>query len=615
MTGGNNAAFKLLLVEDNPGDADLARERLADMPGYDFEITQAGRLEEAEATLRREPMDAVILDLNLPDSHGIETLRRLRRIRNEMAIIVLSGVSTDELRHEALAEGAQEFLSKSEPASRLVARSFIYAMERHRILNQQKQTEQLVATNPDAVMVVDDAGLVRFANKAALELFGRNTQDFIGAAFGFPIKENEVSQIEFQKDGKTRIAQVRAARLDWEGRPAFLAAVRDITEQKTLAEQLLQSQKMEALGLLAGGVAHDFNNLLTVIVNCANFLADEIEKGDPRLHDVSQILGAASRAEALVSQLLSLTRKKPAQPDLTDLGETVRAMQPLLRRTLRADIQLDVQVNGDLWAVFIDRGRFDQVLMNLAVNAKDAMPNGGKLTITAENAVLPGAPGTNAKGEHVVLKISDTGCGIGPETIGKIFDPFFTTKAPGKGTGLGLATCYAIVQQAGGEISVESKIGSGTSFIIRLPRSSNGGAADKGEEKSVSPAKLSGHERLLVAEDDNDVRTMLTGLLSRQGYSVLAAVDGQQALEFAKEQGDQIAMVLSDVVMPRMNGHELARNLRAMKPDMKILMMTGYDDAAGTGPVENAPDTIFKPFRANDLLGKIRQLLDTAVQA
>ena len=601
------SAFKLLLVEDNPGDADLTREHLEGLPDCDFEITLVTRLADAITKLEETPVDAVILDLNLPDSHGLDTLRRLRKIRGAMAIIVLSGVADDVLRKDAMREGAQEFLSKSESASRLVARSFVYALERHRQEEETRQIELLVAANPDAVLVVDDTNVVRFANIAALSLFGRNSAEFIGAPLGYPIPVNEMAEISFTKDGKTHFAEIRAARFEWERKQAYLASIRDITEKKHLAEQLLQSQKMEAMGLLAGGVAHDLNNLLTVIVNCAVFLNDAIPEGDAKRHDVDQILGATDRAEALVSQLLELTRRKPTQARIIDLGEAATEMQKLLRRTLPSDIELGVEIAGPLWPVLADRGRIEQVLMNLAVNAKDAMQGGGRLTIALANKSVEKATGVLAAGDYVSLTVTDTGSGIAPETIVRIFEPFFTTKAPGKGTGLGLATCYSIIHQAGGDIAVHSKLGEGTSFEILLPRAQGVVASAPAAEAEAKPLPQ-GHETILLVDDDVAVATTLATVLQKKGYTVVTAENGEEALLRAQINPKPFDLVLSDIIMPRMNGRVLSKALREKYPRLKILLMSGYDDTPDTS-VE-AVDTIFKPFRPNELLRRIREVLD-----
>jgi two-component system, cell cycle sensor histidine kinase and response regulator CckA len=564
------------------------------------------RLSDAIAKLEESPIDAVILDLNLPDSRGLDTLRRLRKIRSAMAIIVLSGVADDVLRKDAMREGAQEFLSKSESASRLVARSFVYALERHRQEEQTRQIELLVAANPDAVLVVDDSNIVRFANIAALSLFGRSNDDFVGAPLGYPIPVNEMAEISFTKDGKMHFAEMRAAQFEWDRKPAYLASIRDITEKKHLAEQLLQSQKMEAMGLLAGGVAHDLNNLLTVIVNCSIFLTDAIPVGDPKRNDVDQILAATDRAEALVSQLLELTRRKPAQARIIDLGESATEMQKLLRRTLPADIELEVENQGSLWPVFADRGRIEQVLMNLAVNAKDAMQEGGRLTIALANKTVAKATELRAAGDYVSLTATDTGSGISPETITRIFEPFFTTKAPGKGTGLGLATCYSIIRQAGGDITVQSELGVGTSFEILLPRAEGAvaGPAPPIENKPVPE----GHETILLVDDDTAVAATLATVLQKKGYTVVLAENGEEALLRVQINPKPFDLVLSDIVMPRMNGRALTKALRAKYPRLKIMLMSGYDDAPDTSgePVE----TIFKPFRPNELLHRIRGILD-----
>ncbi len=610
MTAGNNTAFKLLLVEDNPGDADLARERLTSVPDYAFEITQVTHLRDAIKALETSSVDAVILDLNLPDSQGLETLKRLRKIHKEMAIIVLSGANDEALRRDVLREGAQEFMSKNESASHLVARSFLYALERHRFQEQHKQIERLVSANPDAVIVVDDENIVRFANSAALALFGKREADFVDAPLPYRIHEGAVSEIAFERAGGKRTAEMRAAPFEWNRKQALLASIRDTTEQKQLAEQFLQSQKMEAIGLLAGGVAHDFNNLLTVIINCATFLSDAMPEDDPRRRDVTQILGASDRAEGLVSQLLALTRKKSTQPRIVNLKETIQSLHGLLQRTLPANIEISVALQKDGWPVLADRGQIEQVLMNLSVNAKDAMTGGGQLGIALENITIEPATETRAAGDYVLLRISDTGCGIAPDILPRVFDPFFTTKGPGKGTGLGLATCYAIVRQAGGDITIESKQGAGTTISILLPRA-HGVAVEESDNTLDKPEQLQGSETILVVEDEPAVLAMITELLRKNGYTVHAAANGEDALRLVEQQNGKIDLVLSDIVMPRMSGRELAKSFEVSRPDLKLLLMSAYaeDDPEDTASVP--PRVIIsKPFRPKTLTRKIREILD-----
>jgi signal transduction histidine kinase len=444
--------------------------------------------------------------------------------------------------------------------------------------------------------VVDSENIVRFANGAALSLFGKQEKEFVDVALPYAISADKVAEIAFERDGKKCTAEMRAAPFEWEGKQAYLASIRDTTEQKLLAEQLLQSQKMEAMGLLAGGVAHDFNNLLTVIVNCATFLSDAIPEGDPRRRDVAQILDASDRAEALVSQLLALTRKKSIQPRVLNLQESIQSLHALLRRTLPANIEIVAELE-DAWPVLADKGQMEQVLMNLAVNAKDAMPGGGKIAIKLENA----------DESRVRLTVRDTGSGIAPEILPRVFDPFFTTKAPGKGTGLGLATCYAIIQRAGGDIAIESKPGIGTTISILLPRT-HGKAAEDSDNEEDKPEQLKGNETILVAEDDSPVLAMIAELLRKHGYTVLAASNGEDALRLVEEQDGKIDLVLSDVVMPKMSGRELAKRLEESRPGMKLLLMSAFADQ---DPDEAAAhEIISKPFRPKALMRKVRAALN-----
>ena len=605
-----NGLFRLLLVEDNPGDADLTCERLASMPGHAVEVSVVTRLSDAIDELERSWIDAVILDLNLPDSSGIETLIKLRRVREEVAIIVLSGESGEDLRHAAMREGAQDFLSKNESASRLVARSFLYVLERHRMEVQHRQVQQIIASNPDALIVTDSDGIVQFANDTALSLFGKPRDAFVGEALGLPIREGQVFEIEFGRGGETCVAEVRAVPFLWNRQQAFLASIRDITEKKRMGDQLRQAQKMEAVGLLAGGVAHDFNNLLTVILNCAEFVREEFDETDRGYKDVKQILRAAERGVSLVNQLLAFARKQPSQPQIVDLNEKVEDSRKMLDRMLPSNVEIVMTLESDVWPVLIDPGQVEQLVINLAINAKDAMPDGGCIAVEVKKRTLAAATGALPQGDYVMLRVADSGYGIAPEHFAKIFDPFFTTKDPGKGTGLGLATCMTIVREAGGDITVESKLGRGTTFTILLPRAKGEQVAGRAGAPN-GPASLDGDETILVVEDDPAVRQMTCELLERHGYRVIAATDGEQACAILADAGDTVALVLSDVMMPQMGGRDLARRLKRTHPDLGIVFMTGYADN-GTilqELVSQNRTIVFKPFRPKDLLRAIRTQL------
>jgi CheY-like chemotaxis protein len=363
---------------------------------------------------------------------------------------------------------------------------------------------------------------------------------------------------------------------------------------------------MEAVGRLAGGIAHDFNNLLTAIIAFAGFVRDELPQGDQRRDDVSEILRTADRAAALTRQLLAFSRRQPIAPRNVDLNVLVASAMNLLRRTIGEDVELVARPGDALWPVFVDPGQFEQVVMNLAINARDAMPLGGRLVLETTNEARSLPDG----GDEVVLRVHDDGVGMTDEVVKQIFEPFFTTKEEGKGTGLGLSMVYGLVTQAGGRISVESEVGRGTTFQIRLPRAKQ--LAQRPAQSSRSPAVRHGSETILVVEDELVVRRALTRLLTRGGYTVLEAENGERALSLFREKADEVDLVLSDVVMPGMNGPETVKELRRLKPETKVLFMTGYtDDTTIRHSVSREEvELITKPFSREGLLTRVRRVLE-----
>jgi PAS domain S-box-containing protein len=397
-----------------------------------------------------------------------------------------------------------------------------------------------------------------------------------------------------------------------EGRAVGLSIVaQDITAQKRTEESLRQTQKMEAVGRLAGGVAHDFNNLLTVIMSHASLMSEpEAQAPDPEA--LSEILQAAERARALTQQLLSFSRGQPAQPARIDVNEAVRSTHRLLRRTLAESIEIAVLPHEELWPVWMDGSQLEQLLMNLALNALDAMPGGGKLGIELENERLADPSGALAAGDYVRLRVSDTGIGMAPEVLSHVFEPFFTTKSAGKGSGVGLATCHGIVRRAGGDIRVASELGRGSTFSVWLPRAAQSERLAAPPLRSPAAGSLSGCETILVVEDDPAVRAAAALALQKHGYRVLQAQNGDEALRLI-ERDENIALVLSDVVMPQMSGPELAAHLAQTRPDLPLLFMSGYaeDRLLGQGALSRAA-IISKPFLPSDLARKVRQVLDAA---
>ena len=607
----SDSLFRLLLVEQSLADADLARQRLAGEPDCSFEVLHVTRLSEAIDALEKEQVDAAVVDLELPDSTGIETLRRLRDRRRDIAIVVLAGQATEDLRRMAFEEGAVDFLFKSDVTSSLFARTFVHSLERRRAEQHQRQMQALLSANPDAVVVTDANGLVVFVNDAALTLFDKPSEDLVGAVLGVPFEVGKTSEITVKPHGQPGIAEMRAVPCEWNRKPAFLLSIRDITEQKRLGEQLRQAQKMEVIGLLAGGIAHDFNNLLHAIVMNAEWLVQDLDEDGPHRKVTQEIIDSVDRGEALTGQLLAFSSRQPIDPCVVDLNSLIDRVRNLLRRTLPANIEVLIEPCATLWPVVADPGKLEQVLLNLAVNARDAMPDGGKFTIAMENVVLAEQRGLLPAGDYASLRVSDTGTGIKPEYLGRIFDPFFTTKEMGKGTGLGLATSLGIVRQAGGSLLVQSMEGEGTTFTVLLPQTRQ--AVDDNAPSGNRPAPLKGAETILLVEDDAAGLRSMSRILRKNGYSVVEAVNGKDAREVIASHRP-IDFVVSDVMMPGGGGRGLAEHLAVDFPRMKILFITGQTDDHhindGFGKESNHRRVLRKPFPPRKLLAAIREMLD-----
>jgi len=396
---------------------------------------------------------------------------------------------------------------------------------------------------------------------------------------------------------------------------AIVNNYRDVTDRRILEEQVMLSQKMEAIGRLAGGVAHDFNNILTAIGGYTDLLMADLPPDDHRRHDVEEIYHAAQRAAGLTQQLLAFSRRQVLQPKVISINSLVPDIEKMLRRLIGEDILFATVLQPQLGNVRADPGQLEQVIVNLAVNARDAMPDGGRLTLETRNVELDAEYATDhptvRPGRYVMLAVTDSGVGMDEETKSRIFEPFFTTKVRGKGTGLGLATVYGIVQQTGGHIWPYSEPGRGTTMRVYLPRVD--APADPIEHPSDTPLEtLRGSETILVVEDEAPVRAVTRQLLQRNGYTVLEAPDGATALTMVDgEAGGHIDLLLTDVIMPGMSGRELAEKLKASRPNLHVLFMSGYTDDAVVrhGMLEPGLAYLEKPFRPQTLLKKVRSVL------
>jgi two-component system, cell cycle sensor histidine kinase and response regulator CckA len=395
---------------------------------------------------------------------------------------------------------------------------------------------------------------------------------------------------------------------------AALSVTRDVTERRRLEEQLVQAQRMEAVGRLAGGIAHDFNNLLTGILGYSDILRAGLAEDDPLRADADEVRKAADRAASLTRQLLAFSRRQVLQSRVIDLNKVVEEMERMLRRLIGEDVELVTACAADLGPVEADPGQIEQVIANLVVNARDAMPSGGRLVIETANyevdqRLASARSAEMTPGPYVVLSVTDTGVGMDPETQAHLFEPFFTTKDVGKGTGLGLATVYGIVKQSGGFIWVYSEPGHGTSFQIYLPRAEAEVAS--ATDSAVPGTTEEGTETVLVVEDEQLVRNLIAEELSRRGYTVLTAPNGIDALSLAHARDGEVDVVVTDVIMPEMGGLELTQRLATMLPGIRIVYMSGYSELSVSNDVGPWP-LLQKPFNARTLAGKIREVLDAA---
>jgi two-component system cell cycle sensor histidine kinase/response regulator CckA len=495
----------------------------------------------------------------------------------------------------------------------------------------EERYRALLDNATDGVGIVSKDGIVLDCNRRAEEIQGGTRAQLIGRRFTDVLAPGEEERgsrffhsvfesgfvrldgIEIvREDGKRTRLDVSACLVSFGQEQAVMALFRDVTSERRLEEQNRQLQKLEAIGQLTGGVAHDFNNILGTILANSHFLLESLSEDDPRHEDAAEIRKAAERGASLTRQLLAFSRKQVLEPKPIDLNSVVVGVEKMLRRVIGEDIDLRVAAGTELGTVFADRGQIEQVLMNLAVNARDAMPNGGDLCIETCNVDLDAAYATEhtpvQPGRYVKLSIADTGTGMDPETRRRAFEPFFTTKERGRGTGLGLSTCYGIVKQSGGYIWLYSEIGRGTTFAIYLPRHDTPALEDMAP---LDLTDLDGDETILLIEDDDSIRAAVSRILTEHGYHVESARDSAEVSAIAAGGLSHLDLVLSDMVIPGGNGPELASQL-ATRHEAELLFMSGYTDHALVRSGDLPPGVRFlqKPFTPSALLRKVREALD-----
>ena len=630
--------LRVLMIEDSEDDARLLLRELQ-RAGYDLTHERVDTAVDLRAALDHHPWDLAIADHSMPQFSGAAALAILQERGIDIPYICVSGTITEEHAVAAMKAGASDYVTKGQ-LKRLVPaieRELRDAKARASLRTTEASYATLVEHAPVGIYRSTPDGRFLSVNAAMVRMLGYDSAadvlrlDIAGDVYADPAErqrlvardtygERQYDDVEAtwkRKDGQPLTMQlsVRAVR-NGEGRVEYYETfARDVSDQRRLQQQFLQSQKMEAIGLLAGGVAHDFNNLLTVIISYSELLLGDLGSADPRREDLVEIRKAAVDAAGLTRQLLAFSRQQVLEPRMLDLNTIVSGAGNLLKRLIGEDVGLVTVLAPDLGMVKADPGQVEQVIMNLAVNARDAMPEGGKITVETSNVDVDATYAAEhiplIPGAYAVLSVSDTGLGMSEETQRHIFEPFFTTKELGKGTGLGLATVYGIVKQSGGFIWVNSEVGHGTTFKIYLPRVDE--PAEVAQPATTLSESTRGNETVLLAEDAGPIRAVSYQILKRNGYTVLEAPDGKSALEEAAKHAGPIHLLITDVIMPEMSGRQLAERLQEQRPELKVLFVSGYTDDAIVrhGILEPGIAFLQKPFSPQLLVRKVREVLNT----
>ncbi|MSM40011.1 MAG: response regulator [Geobacter sp.] len=636
--------LRLLHLEDNPADGELVRATLEEVwPEIVVERV------DAEATfidaLERERIDLILADFSLPLYDGMSALALARQRFPQIPFIFVSGTLGEEKAIDSMRCGATDYVLKNR-LNRLVPAVRRALKEKRELCERQRAEEALRESNErfrmifensiDAIMLTRIDGGIIAANPEACRIFGMTEEEICGAGRSRLVDMDDARAAmlleERKKTGRCRgeLTMIRgdgsrfpaeissAVFSDREGEQKTSLVIRDVTGRKNLEHQLFQSQKMEAVGTLAGGIAHDFNNIVTAMIGYCTILQMEEQLSGKIPHYVDSLMALSERAANLTRGLLAFSRHQVMNPRLLNLNDIVATITTLICRLVGEHITIETHLSASSLFLMADYGQIEQILMNLATNAHDAMPDGGTLVISTDAVMLePGNPllsDSDAHGPYALLSVTDTGCGMDEATVARGFEPFFTTKEPGKGTGLGLSILYGIVKQHHGFVRVASRPGSGATFSIYFPLADATEAVDR--EKRLLPIR-GGTETILVVEDEPAIRQVMSHILQQFGYQVLEAADGEEGTDLFRSCAPEIALVILDTILPRKHGRAVHEDIVLMKPDMKTLFVSGYpvDIIAKKGLLPDGVVFLPKPVSPMELLRTVRQLLDGQLHA
>lgn len=629
--------IQVLAVNDDPSGFEQF-EKMFSLASTDrLDLHLACGLREAADRLKEQPFDVTLLDPGLPENQGTETYQRLRALTTPLPIVLLVGEESEAFARAAVRLGAQDYLFRSELAGRALERSLLYAVEQQKSAEALRLSQQALGAVHHGIVLTEangDSHPIVYCNDAYEEMTGYSAQHVSFSPLQVFQGENQNPQalgalqqaLQQQKGcqvllrGYSREGQgfwielTLSPTCDALGKITHYVWVHDdVTQRIELEEQFRHSQKMGALGQLASGVSHDFNNLLTVISGYADLLLQQSEEEAPRLM-LQEIRGSAERAATLTQRLLAFSRKQNIQPVNLQLNETIQNMEKMIRRLIGEDVALFATLAPELGSIYVDYGQIEQIVINLAVNARDAMPRGSEIHLSTRKVMWTEEDCNKRRdispGTYVCLEVRDTGCGMSAETLSQIFEPFFTTKERGKGTGLGLAMVRGIVEQSGGFVLVESEVDKGSTFAVYFPEREQSLSYDNDDER-VQLCE-GGGETVLLVEDDQNLCLLNHLVLERAGYQILVACSGEEALRLSAQCTDEIKLLITDVVMPGMSGRELVEQLMRERSGLRVLYVSGYFDDAILKHGVRQEEVFFleKPFTGAELTQKVREILD-----